>query len=428
MPAYVHQDVVAPGNSTPPVFAGERGSTTPPAPRVLLVTTRNLSAATGEWRLVANRAAALASGFNIGTDVLYLRPGTAELALFDGERWSQQVHGIPVSDRPGLRWCSAIREGRRFISEWLRRNVSGMVVVSGSQLYLTPLAIPKDRLIVDLHGTLREWVEGDGRTPRDRALRLGYPLVAFAERRALKGARGALVVSTELATYAVACGVRKVWKIPCGLLRSSVMAEPIAGREKWRRRLSIPPDATAFVYSGSLSKWQCVREAVDLFVRLREIWPGRCRLVVMTPQIDKLPPLLAGLETVAITAVSVPAEEIGSALSACDLGLLIRDDNSTNHSAWPNKLAEYLAAGLFVITSPGLTDPAQFVLRHRVGALIDPGEIRAGVTPDRAKALMDAYHGRGPQQRCSPVVNAAALDEMTMERLVAAFAESLVSQ
>jgi hypothetical protein len=36
------------------------------------------------------------------------------------------------------------------------------------------LTVFADRLIVDLHGTLREWVEGDGRTPRDRALRLGW--------------------------------------------------------------------------------------------------------------------------------------------------------------------------------------------------------------------------------------------------------------
>lgn len=396
--------------------------------RLLLVTTRNLSAPTGEWRLIANRSAALRSEFKIRTDVLYLRPDTCTPALLKGSCWSEDVRAIRFSNRVDSQLCFALLELRRSISSWLKSNASGYVVISGGQLYLAPLGIPRERLIIDLHGTLREWVEGNGRTLRDRMLRFGYPLAALAEKRALEGAFGALVVSTALAAYARACGVHNVWRIPCGLPRNSVIAESGCAREEWRKRLSIPADTTAFVYSGGLSKWQCVKEAVQLFGRVRRAWPGNCQLVIMTPRIEALSAIVAGLDTSGITACSVGAEDIGAALCACDIGLLLRDDNSTNHNAFPNKFAEYIAAGLFVITSPGLKDSSEFVLKHRVGVLIDPREIRDGLEPERVGFLVDAYHGRGSHQQYLARAKAAALDELTMEHLVEPFAKSVVSK
>lgn len=392
------------------------------------MTTRNLSAPTGEWRLIANRSAALRSDFKIPTDVLYLRPHTSPPILLDGSRWSEDLYAIRFSNRVEPRLCSALLKLRRTISSWLTRNASGYVVISGCQLYLAPLGIPRERLIVDLHGTLREWVDGNERAPRDRVLRFAYPLASLAERRALEGARGALVVSTALATYARACGVHNVWRIPCGLLRSGVPSESGRAREEWRNRLSIPADTTAFVYSGGLSKWQCVREAVLLFGRIRQAWPGKCRLVIMTPRVEALSPIVAGLDASGIRACSVPAEDIGAALCACDIGLLLRDNSSTNHNAFPNKFAEYVVAGLFVITSPGLKDASEFVLRHRVGVLIDPREIRYGLAAEWVSFLVEAYHGRGSQQQYLARAKAAALDELTMERLVAPFAKSVAAE
>ena len=398
-----------------------------PRPKILLVTTRNLSTPTGEWRLIANRSTALRSAFEIRTDVLYLRPHSSSLTLFNPSLWADDVFTVPFSNRLDRRLCCSLLEVRRHITRWLSRNANGSVVISGFQLYLAPLGIPKDHMIIDLHGTLCEWVDGSGRTQRDRMLRVAYPIVALAERRALKGTRGALVVSTQLATYAAAQGACNVWKIPCGVLRSSVVLDPIGARNKWRKRLSIPADATTFVYSGGLSKWQCVREAVQLFGRVREKWPRKCRMVIMTPRIDALSKLIAGLDESEITVSSVSAEEIGYALCACDIGLLLRDDNSTNRNAFPNKLAEYIAAGLFVITSQGLKDPSEVVLRHRIGVLIDPREVRESLTQSRTGFLIDSYRAHETQRESGARAGAAALDEVTMEHLVGPFARGLVA-
>ena len=59
------------------------------APRVLLVTTRNLSTSTGEWRLISNRSSALETEFGISTDIIYLRPDPLSSTVFQDSNWSK---------------------------------------------------------------------------------------------------------------------------------------------------------------------------------------------------------------------------------------------------------------------------------------------------------------------------------------------------
>jgi hypothetical protein len=63
-----------------------------------------------------------------------------------------------------------------------------------------------------------------------------------------------------------------------------------------------------------------------------------------------------------------------------------------------------------------------------VGALIDPREIRNGLTPERVSVLVDAYESRGLQRQYLARAKAAALDELTMERLVEPFAKSVAAE
>jgi glycosyltransferase involved in cell wall biosynthesis len=416
--------------SEPPLTMRGPSGTTPPkeasAPELLLITTRKLSESAGEWRLIANRSAVLESKFGIRTDIIYLRPQVSAPARLDGSKWFGDVRSIGLGNRLGP--GSALLDLRRSARSWLSGNPRGYIVVSGAQLYFTPLGVPKERVIIDLHGTLDEWIEGEGNGWRDRLLRFAHPFAAIAEKRALDGAGGAFVVSRSLAEYARDSGVSKVWKIPCGLPESCIVERADLMREKWRQRFSITKDTTVFAYSGGLSKWQCVREAIQLFGRVRPFWPGNCHLVIMTPRLEGLDGAIAGLDASGVTAFSLPAEDVGAALCACDIGLLIREDNSTNHNAFPNKFAEYLAAGLFVITSPGLKDPSELVLRRQLGMLFDPSEIRQGLTARRTGDLTDAYRARGSQLQFVARARAAVLEELSMERLLAPFAESVTGK
>jgi hypothetical protein len=148
----------------------------------------------------------------------------------------------------------------------------------------------------------------------------------------------------------------------------------------------------------------------------------------MTPRRELLNPIIGDLDIPGISVHSLPAAEVTAALSACDIGLLLREDISTNHNAFPNKFAEYVAAGLFLVTSPGLRDPAEFVVRHRLGVLLDPSEVQQGLSSTRVSHLIASFLNRGPRDEFSVRSYMAALDELRMEDLVGPFGESLSSR
>ena len=64
-------------------------------------------------------------------------------------------------------------------------------------------------------------------------------------------------------------------------------------------------------------------------------------------------------------------EEVYEALSSCDYGILIREQNVTNQVASPVKFAEYLNAGLKVLISKNLGDFTEFVKENDCGIVIE---------------------------------------------------------
>ena len=52
-----------------------------------------------------------------------------------------------------------------------------------------------------------------------------------------------------------------------------------------------------------------------------------------------------------------------------------------------NKFTEYLTAGLYILSSPGLTDPARLIQEHHLGELVTPEEVRRSLSPERLTDL-----------------------------------------
>jgi hypothetical protein len=75
-------------------------------------------------------------------------------------------------------------------------------------------------------------------------------------------------------------------------------------------------------------------------------------------------------------------DRVADHLAVCDYGLLLREPTITNRVASPTKFAEYLAAGLDVLISPGLGDLSDFVRRHGCGLVVDPGNGSLTLTPN----------------------------------------------
>lgn len=125
-------------------------------------------------------------------------------------------------------------------------------------------------------------------------------------------------------------------------------------------------------YSGGLAAWQMFEETVQLMVQC--INAGAAAAVILTKDEDVARRVLArydvDLDRVHVGALS--QGEVIRGLQACDVGFLLRANNVVNKVASPTKFFEYLAAGLYVVTSPGAATVAPLVERHRLGLVIRP--------------------------------------------------------
>ncbi len=59
-------------------------------------------------------------------------------------------------------------------------------------------------------------------------------------------------------------------------------------------------------------------------------------------------------------------------LCAADIGFLLREDRPLNATSSPVKFAEYLAAGLSVVSSPGVGDISKTIVDMQLGLLVSP--------------------------------------------------------
>ena len=66
-------------------------------------------------------------------------------------------------------------------------------------------------------------------------------------------------------------------------------------------------------------------------------------------------------------------------MTAGDFAFLLRDDYITNKVAYPNKLLEYVSAGLKVITTPFIEDVATEVKKRNLGYVLKYVQYESGL-------------------------------------------------
>ncbi|MBL7965276.1 MAG: hypothetical protein JNM31_15680 [Flavobacteriales bacterium] len=122
------------------------------------------------------------------------------------------------------------------------------------------------------------------------------------------------------------------------------------------------------VYAGSTAGWQSFGLLEQLLVKVLEAQPDVDVLFLSKEDANnrRLRERFPGRVRIEwLSAAQVP-----SALSACDFGLLVREDTLTNRVASPTKFAEYLAAGLPVLISPYIGDFSALVEREQLGQIV----------------------------------------------------------
>lgn len=161
--------------------------------------------------------------------------------------------------------------------------------------------------------------------------------------------------------------------VPCTVGRDFEGALPdAASRAAVRARHGFGPGDVVLVFAGAAAGWQSF-SLIDDLLRATLAADARVKaLVLANVPASSLKASAAFPDRVRFGWV--PHGEMFTTLAACDHGILLREPSVTNRVAAPTKLAEYLAAGLGVIVSPGIGDYSDFVAREGCGVVVaQPG-------------------------------------------------------
>lgn len=121
------------------------------------------------------------------------------------------------------------------------------------------------------------------------------------------------------------------------------------------------PDGPHLTWCGSVGTWYRFDLAAPLAAALRR------PLDVVTQQPDAARAILGSAEA---SLQSVPPSEIPFVLHAGDIGLSLCVGTFSKTASAPTRFAEYLAAGMPVIVTPGIGDLVEIVERYQVGVVL----------------------------------------------------------
>lgn len=128
------------------------------------------------------------------------------------------------------------------------------------------------------------------------------------------------------------------------------------------------PGGRHLVWCGSVGTWYRLDLAAPLAAALE------LPLTVLTRQADDARRILAA-STAAIR--SVAPERLPEELFAGDIGLCLYRESFSRIASAPTRFAEYLAAGMPSIVTPGIGDLGELVERYRVGVVLRGEDSRA---------------------------------------------------
>lgn len=162
--------------------------------------------------------------------------------------------------------------------------------------------------------------------------------------------------------------------IPCTLnndFSPSVVNEE--EKNKMRAALGMADNDIVLVYSGSISGWQSfptVYKYLAPFLR-----KSKANKILFLSKEEENITRLEHEFPGQIIRKWVKHQEVPGLLSACDMGILIREQSITNRVAAPTKFAEYLSAGLPVIISENIGDYSSFVKGNDCGIIANGHEL-----------------------------------------------------
>jgi glycosyltransferase involved in cell wall biosynthesis len=252
------------------------------------------------------------------------------------------------------------------------------------------------RLIFDLRGLLGEEYVAAGRWTRGS---LAYRITERIQRAAIVRADAIVVLTERVRDHLFGSHEsEKVTVIPCCADVDRLTDDPAAA-ERVRRRLGLD-GRSVMIYVGKLTEPYLDREMVEFFSVARREDPRLAFLVLTQATAASIISEFArvGIAEADYRVTSCEPEEIGEYLGTADFAICFCRPSYARIASSPTKVGEYLAAGLPLVSGPGIGDMDGLLPRMQVGVIVEEFTRRSYELG--AKRIRELASDRSARERC----------------------------
>ena len=174
---------------------------------------------------------------------------------------------------------------------------------------------------------------------------------------------------------------------------------------------------TKFIYCGGLAKYQLIDESIKLFQSYNKLNPlSEIMFIILGDHElvkEKLKKYNIDITNYTIRSART-GNEINNYLNSADIALMLRADEVFNYYSFPTKFAEYLGAGLPVITTAHVWDVNKIVHDNILGVII---ELDKNFDNEVIKIHRFLQNNDGIKQKCSSYASANLSWKANIERI-----------
>jgi glycosyltransferase involved in cell wall biosynthesis len=322
---------------------------------------------------VAEQLVALSSyGLNVGLIAVY--DDKEHFKKTVGQRFSKEnIQVFLVKDRGFILnllciifYLNKIKNKNKIRTAYVR-GLWGPVAIRFSSLF------NRMSYIYDVRGTIGDEsiASGTGYIKRH--------IYKWLESWGIRNAKHITAVTQYLADHIkMKCFREDVFVIP-----SSVNTEMLSisdeDAQQSRTKLGYDISDIVLIYSGGLSHYQQVPAMLNLWRKVLDEEDVHFLLLTNDDPHSKRQ-VIGSLDDFGsrIQHKSVSRKDVPLILASADIGFMLRDARELNYAASPVKFAEYLAAGLVIVASPGTGDASNLIEEKNIGVLIEPGNYNEG--------------------------------------------------
>lgn len=225
------------------------------------------------------------------------------------------------------------------------------------------------RLIFDIRGLWAEEYVDAGRWRRDG---IPYRLTQWVQRAAIRRAAGVVTLTERVRPHLFGPRPpRRAHVIPCCADLERIESARVEA-DSVREELGIG-GRRVMLYVGKLSARYRAKEMARFFVTARRLNPDLLFLVLTQDSAEAVTDELdaAGVPESDRRITSTEPAELGAYLAAADFGIFFLQPGSSEIASSPTKVGEYLAAGLPVVSSPGVGDGDALLREHEIGLIAE---------------------------------------------------------